>query len=200
MPQAIDTLSKKHLSQIQHLLEKPYNTEHSIWEAFERLHKNSEKCITFTIINNNEIIGIRNIGASLWGEACWGKYIKEIGVSSPIVGSAFTIHKDYRSNKLGKFLMQESTNWIKEHTATPFIFGQSLSKKACEMYWRYGAYFDQDKIKKLCQFYHCNNLTDFFQSHQNIELLPPNLSLLYAWCLNKEMEPHLKKWGYHQNP
>ncbi len=184
------------LSQIKILLDNAYSGR-SMWPYFARNRDNVPHRLIFNLFDEKgTLVATRSIGEVLPEDSYWeGPCIAFTEQSSPIGGGSFTVKRTHRGQGLGELLWQSSTDWMKEHAKIEAIFGDSVSRKALQMYQKKGALFYLPEIEELCAHYQVSSLQEFFDTQPDLEEIPSELGVSYIWCLNPAKEEGFK--GYH---
>ena len=192
-------MSESMLSKVKVLLDDAYSNR-SMWPYFQRngVHKN--KRLVFTLIDKNEeILATRSIGETIAEDNYWDiECAQAVHQDPPVAGGSLTVKRSHRGRGLGNALLEESTDWIKQHSDLKAIFGDTVSCMALEIYRRKGAFININCIERLCRQYDCQSLFDFFANNQSLEQLPPELGVNYVWCLDSRVVGILDEFGYQQ--
>lgn len=190
-------LDEFELLTVKSLLDEAY-TKRSMWPYFSRCKDETLHRLVFTLHHkDNGVVSTRSIGEVLPEDNYWeDEVIKAVGYNSPVAGGSYTTKRSERGHGYGALIFKSSTAWMINHAKAPVIFGDTVSRKALEIYIKSGAFMKQDDIDKLCARYDARDLDDVLYKTKQLEEIDWDYGVNYAWCFDKKYQSILNDHGY----
>lgn len=187
-------LTADELAQIEDILRHAYNSR-SMWEIFQANYEAGQDMLVFNLRDRDEagrIVATRSAGDVPWGNESWRDIASLCGVDVIAGGASLSVARGYRDRRLGGLIWQVSTDWLREHSGLPALFGSSISRHAVAMYKKRGAYFVADDVRAACDFYEAVHFDDFLGKTADLECFERDCSLRYVWPFTAGVEGRVK--------
>jgi GNAT superfamily N-acetyltransferase len=197
--QWLATISPEDVAQLRHLMENAYSTP-SMWHYYRDVISGKDAILLFTLRlrNTEEIIATRSVGEAPWGDEYWNRHAPFVGQDVPIGEMAVTVKREYRGQAVGKLLWQETTDWLRRYSGIGVVFGDTNSRRAIDMYRKRGAWFFENDVKALCDFYQVKDMSALLVKTTSLERLNTDYVLRYAWPFSDAYHISLQALGYRQ--
>lgn len=137
----LDQITNEVLSELQKVFSKSYHNGHMYEDFLNDIKESPEIFQLFLAYQNDRITGVSVI------ETKPHKFIEYFNFP-PVHIKRFTVLPEYRSQGIGKLLLDEAKKYSFEEQKLPIIFGESNELGALSFYGREGALYSRTVIEQ----------------------------------------------------